>query len=251
MREVLLLPDGTLHIHMLDVGQGDAIFAVTPAGKRVLIDGGPNLATLTHLGTLLPFFTRNIDLLVLTHPDADHVTALPDVIRRYDVGTVLMTGAEHSSGRYDALRSAIAETDTAVLFPDPHTDIDMGDGVVLDVIWPTAEYVGASNDRSIVLRLLYDETAVLFAGDIEEEAEAAILAAGFPVASNVLKVAHHGSRTSSSTGFLLAVNPELALVSAGRENRFGHPHADVMARYDALGIIKKITAELGMISLEY
>jgi|AP95_1055475.scaffolds.fasta_scaffold03874_3 competence protein ComEC len=251
IREITLLPDGALHVHILDVGQGDAILLVTPSGKQVLIDGGPNLAALSHLDRLMPFFDRTIELLVITHPDADHITALPEVLRRYDIDRVLMTGAGHTSGRYDALRSVIESRSIPVVYPDPSVDISMEDGVVLDIIWPTTAYTGASNDQSIVIRVLYKDHAILLTGDIEHDAERAILATGADIRSDILKVAHHGSRTSSSTGFLLAVDPKVGIVSVGKDNRFGHPHTEVLDRYKRLGIPTKTTANAGVISLVF
>ena len=250
VREIALLPDGKLHLHLLDVGQGDAALLVTPSGAQILIDGGPDLSTLSHLDALMPFLDRTIDLLVITHPDADHISALPDVLRRYDVAQVLMTGAEHSSGRYDALRAEIADSSIPVIHPDPAIDIVIG-SVVLDIVWPTPLYTGSSNDQSIVLRVLYKEHSILLTGDIEEDAENAILASGANIESDILKVAHHGSRTSSSTGFLLAVDPDLGLISAGRDNRFGHPHEDVSSRFIHFSIPIKTTAREGVISMKF
>ena len=215
---------------------------MTPSGKQIVIDGGPNLDLLEHLDRALPFFDRTIDLVIITHPDADHITALPAVLNRYSVDRILMTGVEHSSGRYDALRSAIDRQMIPVLHPDPARDIVMGDGVVLDIISPVYGYAGSSNNRSIVLRLLYKEHSILLTGDIEQEAEAMILASGADVQSQIIKVPHHGSRTSSSTGFLLAVRPDIGLISAGRDNRFGHPHGEIVERYRKLEIETQTTA---------
>jgi len=253
VRELSLLPDGKLHVHFLDVGQGDAIFLVSPSGKQILIDGGPDLAVLEHIGRYMPFLDRTIELLVLTHPDADHITGLPEVLRRYEVERVLFSGAQHTSGRYDAFLTHLLEKEIPLIEANPGEDIDLGDGLVLDVIWPMPGVFGTApknaNDLSVVLRVLYGDTAILLPGDIEEEAEIAILASGVDLESTILKVPHHGSRTSSSTGFLLAVDPEFAIISAGRDNQFGHPHSDVLDRYKRLGISVRTTVEEGVISL--
>lgn len=255
VREICLLPDGKLHVYVLDVGQGDAILMVTPSGAQILIDGGPDLSLLNQLDRHMPFFDRTLELVVVTHPDADHIGALPDVLRRYTVDQILMTGADHTSGKYDALRSEITDRSIPVLYPDPTIDIVMGD-VVLDVVWPIemghwSVSTGSSNNRSIVLRVLYKDHSILLTGDIELEAEHQILASGADIRSDILKVAHHGSRTSSSTGFLLAVDPDLGLISAGRDNRFGHPHGSVVDRFQYFGIPTKTTASKGVISLEF
>lgn len=257
IREINLLPDGKLHLYVLDVGQGDALLMVTPSGAQILIDGGPDLSALSQLDRYMPFFDRTLELVVVTHPDADHIGALSDVLRRYTVDQILMTGADHTSGKYDALRSVIAERSIPVLYPDPSVDIVMNDGVVFDIVWPNeasrhdASTTGSSNNQSVVLRVLYKDHSILLTGDIEREAEREILASGADIQSDILKVAHHGSRTSSSTGFLLAVDPDLGLISAGRENRFGHPHTSVMDRFRHFAIPIKTTASEGVISLEF
>lgn len=238
-REISLLPDGKLHACILDVGQGDSALLVTPNGAQIVIDGGPDLSLLSHLRSHMPFFDRSIDLLVITHFDSDHMSALPELLRRYTVDHVLMTTRDVPGVLQRALR-------TSVVIPDPKVDLIV-DGVVLDVVWPTPGYTGSKNNRSVVLRVLYEDQSILFAGDIEKKAEDAILALGSDIRSNVLKVAHHGSKTSTSTGFLLAVGPKLAVISAGKENRFGHPHAEVMDRLHAFSIDTKTTPRDGVV----
>lgn len=251
LREISRLPNGNLHLHVLDVGQGDSILLVTPSGKQILIDGGPSLSTLEHLDDLLPFFDRTIELVVLSHADSDHITALPSVLDRYQIDLMLMTDDLHTTGKYTELVASISEKRIPVMIPDPTVDIDLGDGVVLDVIWPVRGWKGSKNDRSVVLRALYRDHEILLAGDIEQKAEQAILALGSDVRSDVLKVAHHGSRTSTSTGFLLAASPQIAIVSAGRYNRFGHPHKEVMDRLAHFGTYIKTTANNGVVSMTF
>lgn len=251
VREIALLPDGKLHLHVLDVGQGDAILIVTPSGKQILVDGGPDLSVLTHLSRLLPFFDRTIELLIVSHGDSDHITGLPALLDRYHIDAVLMADDFDPSNRYRAFRQKIFDSDTAVIKPNPAVDIDLGDGVILDVIWPKASWHGSRNDRSIVARVLYKDHSILLAGDIEQEAEHAILAEGSDVQSDILKVPHHGSRTSSSTGFLIAVDPEFGIISAGRNNRFGHPHREVVDRYHSLNTDIHTTAEHGVLSFVF
>jgi len=247
-------PDGKLHVYFFDVGQGDATLLVSPSGKQVLIDGGPNLDALEQLGNHMPFFDRSIDLLVLTHPDADHLTALPDVLRRYDVQRVLISGVQSSSGRYQALLDAIRQQQIPVLLADPDSDIDLGDGITLDVIWPPPGLLGKTvrnkNDTSVVIRVLGGKQSILLTGDIEKDAEAAILNMKTDVRADILKVAHHGSKTSSTQAFLEAVHPNAVIISAGRDNRFGHPHPSVTGRFQQLGYEIRNTATEGMIALE-
>lgn len=253
-RELSLMADGRLHVHFLDVGQGDAVLVVTPSGKQVLIDGGPDLKVLEHLGKYMPFFDRRIELMVLTHPDADHLTALPNVLRRYEVETVLLAGTDKNTARYRWLLHELEERGTTVLLSRPDRRIEVSDGVTLEMLWPdlaSGITIKDANDASVTLRLHYNGTRILLPGDIETWAEQQILAAGTDVSADVMKVPHHGSRTSSSTGWLLAVKPKLAVLSAGRDNRFGHPHAEVTARYESLAIPMRSTALEGTISLKF
>jgi competence protein ComEC len=254
IREIALLPDGKLHVHMLDVDQGDSYLVVTPSGKQIVLDGGPNLRTLEHLGNYMPFFDRNIEMIIMTHPDADHITALPHILRRYTVDTIVLSGALHNSGRYREVLHAIPDTVRRVILADPSKDI-LFDGITLDTVWPRKDVLGTTprsqNNQSVVVRMLYGEHSILFTGDIERAAEDAILASGADMQSDVMTVPHHGSRTSSSTGFLLAVSPHTALLSAGKDNTYGHPHEEVVKRYDFFGIPIKTTQEFGTISMEF
>lgn len=224
VREILLLPDGKLHLYVFDVGQGDSIFLVTPSGKQILVDGGPDLSTLRYLGKYMSLFDRSIDIVVMTHGDLDHRAALPSVLERYDVDMFLTSKTA-----------------------DPNIDIVMGDGVVLDIVWGNVS-MNDRNNESVVFRVLYNNHSILLTGDIEAKAEAAILATGADVRADVLKVAHHGSKTSTSTGFLLAAGPQEALISAGRDNRFSHPHLEILDRLHHFDIPKETTAEAGVIS---
>ena len=251
--EVLLLPDGKLHVHFLDVGQGDATLIVTPNGKQIVIDGGPNVRALEHLGTYMPFFDRTIENLVLTHPDADHLTALPDILERYTVASITLAGTEKHTARYQSVLHQIETKNIPIVWSNPNLRITSTDGVALEMIWPDAQSsvgIKNANDASVTLMLHYGDVRILFPGDIEEWAEKEILASGKNIAADILKVPHHGSRTSSSTGFLLAVQPTTAIVSAGADNRFGHPHPDVVQRYESMGIPIRNTAVEGTISLE-
>lgn len=249
------LPDGRLHVYILDVGQGDSAFLVSPSGKQILVDGGPDLSTLEWLGRRMSFFDRRIDLLVLTHPDQDHITAIPEILQRYDVSHLLLGGVQKSSARYESMLSKLVRLGIPVLLPDPNKDIDMGDGLVLDVVWPDTSIFGTkpakANNTSVVIRAVSKGGTILLAGDIEKETEYAILRSGRDIRSHTLKIPHHGSRTSSSTGFILAINPGEALLSVGQNNRFGHPHKEIVDRYDSLHIDTRSTARHGTIALTF
>lgn len=251
--ELTKLPDGNLHLHVLDVGQGDSILLTTPSGKHILVDGGPDLKTLEHLGHHLPFFGRRIDLLILSHPNQDHLSALPEVTKRYSVGAILLTGAPFDLTRYDALLAQVQKQNIPVVTADPDQDISMGDGVVIDVVWPPTklpkDFLKNENELSVVARVLYKNHKVLLTGDIEHGAEVSILQSGADVDSTILKVAHHGSKSSSSTGFLLATSPNLALISAGADNPYGHPHEEVVEKLERMGLKVRNTGEEGTVSI--
>jgi competence protein ComEC len=222
---------------------------VTPSGKQILIDGGPDLAALEHLGEHMSFFDRSIDLVVLTHPHADHMTALPDVLKRYDVGNLLVAMTESKNSRYKSFLEEASGQNIRVILPNPNEDIDIGDGIILDVIHPCSYCDMDTNNSSIVLRVLYKEHSILLTGDIEGEAEEKILKSGAELGSDLIKIAHHGSRTSSSTGFLLGVNPKQAFISVGEDNSYSHPSPEVIARLNDMNIGIKSTKDDGTIQL--
>lgn len=225
-------PDGRLHIYFLDIGQGDGILIQTPSGNQALIDGGYSPQTLlSELGEAMPFWDRSIDLLVLTHPDGDHMAAQTVVPQRFHVSTAVVAAdglAHEDAGAWRA------EMDAAGVDVQVHHAggwIDLGDGVALWVLWPHAQpYVGENqdNENSLVLKLVYGDFSVMLTGDAGHPAEAALLSDGVPLAAAVLKVGHHGSKGSTGRDFVQAVNPQLAVIQLGADNDYGHPHREVL-----------------------
>lgn len=253
--QLLLLAPSSFRVHVFDVRQGDSILLTSPSGKRILVDGGPDLSLTRHLAHALPFFDRTIDLLIITHPNADHLAALPHIIEHYNVRAILLPPIPSTLPIYREILAMIARKNSRTLSPNPDIDINLGDGVVLDVLWPTpslrGEQLRNTNNASIVLRAVYGNNSVLLTGDIEEEAETAILASGADLHATMLKVAHHGSATSTSTGFLLASAPRTAIISAGKNNRYKHPRPSVVDRLLRYGITIATTAEMGTIIKEF
>jgi competence protein ComEC len=201
-----------------DVGQGDAILIQTPRGGKVLIDGGPSPRTLVaSLGRRLPFWDRKIDLVVLTHPEEDHLSGLIPILERYSVGKVLQSPQEHSTSLYAKWLELIEERSIPLYIASSGMEIKLEEGLKLSVLHPERELMGGTgsdmNNNSVVLRLSYGEVSFLLTGDIEVEAEAAIMARGMDLTSTVLKAPHHGSETSLSSAFLEAVNPRLVVIS--------------------------------------
>ena len=220
------------------MGQGDSALITTPSGKQVLVDGGPDpdLAA-QRLGASIPFWDRSIDVAVLTHAHADHVTGMVEALRRYDVGYVIESRAAYESLPYEIWRNAVTEENATVIVASRGQVIDFGDGVTMTVVNPPEpRLTGTSSDvdnASVVLRFVYGSTAFLLTGDVFAEAERLMAAEGAKIRSTVLKVAHHGSRTSSDATFLEAVSPVAAVISTGEDNRFGHPHAESLAAQEA------------------
>jgi len=186
----------------------------------------------------MPFWDRSLDLVILTHADEDHIAGLIPVLERYRVGQVLDSGYEHDNPMYERWLELISEKGIPTNLARAGMRIATGDGVELTVLHPGPElmkYTDAdANNNSIVARLAMGQVSFLLSGDIEEAAEAVLVASGQELTNTVLKAPHHGGNTSSSAAFLNAVNPELAVISVGADNRFGHPSPQVLGRLEEL-----------------
>ncbi len=244
-------PDGKLHVAFLDVGQGDAILIQGPDGKRMLVDGGerPSLL-LSRIGEKMPFWDREIDLVVATHPDADHVAGLVDLFGNYPVGQVLINGSHKESGTgYFGLVSAAQRANSPIHSASPGEIIEFGSDVEVEILH-AGELPGndSDNDESIVMRLLYEDFSLLLTGDAGHTAEGVLLRSGKDLQSAVLKAGHHGSNSATSRDFLQAVNPQIVIISGGGE-RYDHPHEEVLMRIAETGAAVWRTDELGTIEL--
>jgi competence protein ComEC len=222
-----------LSVTFLDVGQGDAILIEGPGGQRILVDGGPGGDVLSGaLGRRLPFHDRRIDLVVVTHPGSDHIGGLPEVLESYDVGAVLDSAIESESPFYEALLEAADAAGVPRYAAALGQTIDLGGGARIEVIGPESSLgAGADpNDASTVLRVVMGKVSFLLTGDIEADGEAALVRSGVELRATVLKVAHHGSSTSTTTAFLSRAAPAIDVISVGATNTFGHPTAEVLSR---------------------
>lgn len=224
-------PSQSFSVSFIDVGQGDATL-ITVAGERMLIDGGRSTTLVSQ--RLQALGVTGVDVIVATHPDADHVAGLTNVLATYAVERIYVNGNASSTQTYAGfLAAAAAEPGATLTTASRGISIPLG-GLSLDVLHP-GTLSGDTNEDSIVIRLTCGTVSVLLTGDAEAASEGAMSAAGVLTDVDVLRVGHHGSRTSSSAAFLAAVRPEVAIISAGRTNQYGHPHPEVIERLTAAG----------------
>lgn len=245
---------GELHVSFLDVGQGDAVFIEAPSGRQVLIDAGKNRSVVRQLSRRMSWYDRSIDVVIATHPDADHIGGLPDVFSRYRVGLVIESSVRDPDGA-DAIayEKAAAEeaTDGAErLVAERGQVIDLGGSARIEILFPDRSVPAIeTNTGSIVARLVYGETSFLLTGDSPKAIEDYLVRLdGKALKANILKAGHHGSRTSSSISFVGFVGPEYALYSRGCDNTYGHPHDEVKETFAKLGIPTLDTCEEGTIT---
>ncbi len=238
---------GDLEVVFFDVGQGDSIFIETPDGFQVLIDGGPGLAVLEKLGKEMPFYDRTIDLIILTHPEHDHLFGLLEVLKRYKIKNILWTGIIRDTAEWEEWKRLIEDEGAEIKIAQAGQKINLSENIYLSIIYPFESLEGQetkyTNDTSIVAELVFKDVSFLFTGDITKKIEKQLI-----VDSDILKVAHHGSKTSSCLEFLEAVSPELAVISVG-ENRWGHPNQEVLENLQQFNIEILITRELGDIKI--
>ena len=223
---------------MFDVGQGDAVLVTTPRGGTILVDGGPDGRALEALRERLPYGATRIQAVVLTHPHADHLAGLPPVLERLEVERLFLPGAIVASRLNAAFLEDVRRRGIRVTFPSAPMTFEL-DGVELAFVMPRRPDAGVTkhpNDESLVLLVRHGAARVLLTGDLEAPGEAALLASGADVRAQVLKVGHHGSKTSTTAPFLAAVRPDMALISVGERNLYRHPAPVVLERLAAAGV---------------
>lgn len=244
-----------LTVAFLDVGQGDAIFIEAPNGNQILIDGGANKKILGELSSIMPSYDRSIDALILTHPHQDHIGGLVEVLKRYEVDYTFEPGTRHMIAEFSEWEKLITENDIERIFAKQGMRIWLEDDIYLDMLAPNHLDVERPsgndvNEVMVVGRLVYGDTSFLLTGDLTRSGEFNLLLEGDILESDVLKVAHHGSKNSTTGAFLDAVSPQLAVIMAGRKNRYGHPHAETLRKLQAAGIRIFRTDTDGMIIME-
>ena len=245
-------PSNILTVYFLDVGQGDAIFIDSPQHGRVLIDGGANRKVLSELGKILPFADKRIDVMMATHPDKDHIGGLPEVVSRYEVGVFLEPGVKSENTIDDELERRIEENNISKLLARRGMVVNFGDGAKLQILFPTQNVSNWETNRaSIVAKLVYGDKSFLLTGDSPIAIENVLVNLDPKILdSDVLKAGHHGSRTSTSLEYAETVLPEYAVISAGKDNSYGHPHQEVLDILEKVGAKIISTAERGTVKFE-
>lgn len=229
--------DWLMTVSFFNVGQGDAALIETYQGQQILIDGGPGDGVVQELGKTLPFYDRDLDMIILTHPHADHLEGLIPVLEKYHVKKIVMPNVSFKSDGYEAFLNSAKSEDTEIIFAVQGQRIYLDNATVLDILYPSTSKTAFPkqsaevNDSSIVAKLTFGTSKMLFTGDsgtnIEDE-----LIKSFNLDVDLLKVGHHGSKHSTSDRFLKATTPEVAIIQVGKNN-YGHPAQDVLDRLKA------------------
>ncbi|MBP9711852.1 MAG: MBL fold metallo-hydrolase [Candidatus Pacebacteria bacterium] len=247
------IKDKILTFAMLDVGQGDALFIESPSGTQILVDAGPPGKLLSALSKVMSPFDRHIDAIVITNPDADHIAGFLDVLKVYQVDMVLEPGTINDSKLYQNLEEQIKYKKIPAVLARKGMQLDLGGGVFIDILFPDRDVrVWSTNDGSIIARLSYGDTSIMLTGDSTIKTEQIVLSENSPesLKSTILKVGHHGSRTSTGNAFTKTVAPTYALISNGKDNNYGHPHRETLKTLELFGVKVMRTDLLGTIIMK-
>ena len=239
--------DGSaMQVTFLDVGQGDCELIVLPDGKTILIDAGESKSADDIISFLEGQGISRLDYVIATHPHADHIGGMQEVIEAFDVGEIYLPRVEHDTKTYENLLLAVQEKGLRVHTAKDGVSLMEEGGVSAQFVAPCADRYKDLNNYSAVLRLTYGDVSFLFMGDAEQESEEQITA---EVSADIIKLGHHGSSTSSSQAFLEAVSPAVAVISCGEGNSYGHPHEETLQTLDRLGIESYRTDQDGTVTV--
>ena len=237
--------NGVLEVHYIDVGQGDSIL-IHLSGKTMLIDAGNNVdgaSIITYIKTLN---IDKIDAIVATHPHADHIGGMAEIINEFVVDKIYMPKVAHTSKTYENLLLTIKNKNLKVNTAKAGTTIDLGNKIKIEVMAPNSENYNNLNDYSAVVKIEYENVSFLFTGDAEAISEKEMVEKyGNKLKANVLKVGHHGSTTSTTLNFLNTVSPEYAIISVGENNSYGHPNQETLDKLKNIDVFR--TDKLGTI----
>ncbi|MDD4989867.1 MAG: MBL fold metallo-hydrolase [Candidatus Pacebacteria bacterium] len=246
-------PAGGLKVVFFDIGQGDSIFIETAQKHQILIDGGPSNKVVEKLGKQMPFWDKTIDLVVLTHSDYDHLRGLLDVLDNYQVENILWTGEKSEGKTFENWLLKIKQENANIILAKAGILVLAGKAK-MEILYPLElqkQDLVNNNKSSIAAKLSFGNTGFFFTGDIDRQAEQNIILQGGDIEANVLKVSHHGSKSATSPEFLANVQPQIAVISVGKDNKYGHPHQEVLSnllefdikvlRTDLMGDVKIVS----------
>lgn len=239
-------PLKNMTVHFIDVGQGDSIFIQAPNGKTMLIDGGVKGAGKDLVAYLKAQGVKRLDYVVATHPDADHIGGLIAVLNSISIKEFIDSGKVHTSQTYEEMLTLIRDKNIRFTVPNIGDEFVLDDNLNIEVI-AVDENASDNNDASIVLRVVYQNISFLLMGDADHGVERELLQKGIDVQATILKAGHHGSNTSSSAEFIEAVGPLATILSYGQDNKYGHPHAEVIDILQQVNSDIYSTAEAGTI----
>lgn len=225
--------DDNFHLYFLDVGQGDALYARDKSGNDILIDGGPDLSILTGIGNAMLYNDRVIDYLVLTHPHADHLFGLVEVVKRYEVKNIILTDAIATTQEYQEFLNIIKDKNIHTILANNGEIYKIGDNFNFQIIYPDESFKDTNiknlNNTSIIGKIIFGSVSIQATGDAEKDLQGKIANKYCDqLSSNIIKIAHHGSKNGINTNFFDCVNPEMAIISVGFDNKFGHPHQETL-----------------------
>ncbi len=244
--------EGVLSVHIIDVGQGDSILIRTPQNKSILIDGGEAWAGKTVASYLRKYRLAKIDILIASHPHSDHIGGLVNIIENFQVDSLYMPDKIHTSKTFEQLLDAIEDKGLEITIPNENTVVELEEDISLLFLGPLRDYGENLNNWSIVNKLIHGENSFLFTGDMEAAAEKDLVKnyPGNILRSQVLKVAHHGSNTSSTEIFLDTIRPKVAVISSGKDNLYNHPHDDIIKSLQDLNTAIYSTQDQGTIIIK-
>ncbi len=233
----------------MDVGQGDAIFIQAENGNQVLLDGGPNRAVLRQLSKVMPFYDRSLDMIINSHPHADHLAGLIEVLKRYEIDSVVESGTNPHTSEYSEFEKIIVNKNTPHFYGKRGMKINLDKNLYLEILLPTIDAKNLDpHTGMLVAELVYNNTSYLLMGDAEKSLENYLVSLEDKnLKTNILKIGHHGSSKSTSESLLGFANPQYAIISAAKDNKYGHPHKETLDVLNKFGIPILRTDELGAI----
>ena len=241
---------GILTVSFLNVGQGDSIFVDAPSGRQVLIDGGPDASVVRQLSAVMPWYDRSIDVVVATHPDADHITGLIDVLQKYRVGMFLTSSVQGTTQTWQTLQNTAQNMGIKQVTAFRGQVLDLGEGSYIEILSPDRAVTGVdTNVGCVVARLIYGKTSFMLPCDAPQSVEEYLVDLdGSKLASNVLKAGHHGSKTSSSLVFVGYVQPQYVVYSRGCNNKYGFPNPETVSLFKKFNVQAVDTCDSGTVT---